>query len=130
MKTKRLRQYSNKQRILLVGEGDFSFSLSLARAFGSATNLTATSLDTREEIELNYANRKANVEELTRLGCTEIHGFNVHSMRLAPRLERYDRIIFNFPHSGFDFGSEHPRRYIMSHQELVRGFLKSSKKMD
>lgn len=47
MKTKRLRQYSNKQRILLVGEGDFSFSLSLARAFGSATNLTATSLDTR-----------------------------------------------------------------------------------
>lgn len=47
MKTKRLRQYSNKQRILLVGEGDFTFSLSLARAFGSATNLTATSLDTR-----------------------------------------------------------------------------------
>ncbi|CAN6994313.1 unnamed protein product [Brassica oleracea var. botrytis] len=73
MKTKRLRQYSNKQRILLVGEGDFSFSLSLARAFGSATNLTATSLDTREEIELNYANGKANIEELTRLGCTEIH---------------------------------------------------------
>ncbi|XP_018466338.1 uncharacterized protein At4g26485-like [Raphanus sativus] len=116
MKTKRLRQYSNKQRILLVGEVDFSFSLSLARAFGSATNLTATSLDTREEIELNYANGKANIEELTRLGCTVIHGFNVHSMRLAPRSERYDRIIFNFPHSGL-------------HQELVRGFLKSAKKM-
>lgn len=44
--TKRLRHYSNKQKILLVGEGDFSFSLSLARAFGSATNLTATTLDT------------------------------------------------------------------------------------
>ncbi|CAN7122196.1 unnamed protein product [Brassica rapa subsp. narinosa] len=129
MKTKRLRQYSNKQRILLVGEGDFSFSLSLARAFGSATNLTATSLDTREEIELNYANGKANIEELTKLGCTVIHGFNVHSMRLAPRSERYDRIIFNFPHSGFGFGSEHHRYYIMLHQELVRGFLKSSKKM-
>ncbi|CAN6994285.1 unnamed protein product [Brassica oleracea var. botrytis] len=68
MKTKRLRQYSNKQRILLVGEGDFTFSLSLARAFGSATNLTIL-----EEIELNYANGKANIEELTRLGCTEIH---------------------------------------------------------
>jgi len=45
--TKRLRHYTNKQKILLVGEGDFSFSLSLARAFGSASNLTATSLDTQ-----------------------------------------------------------------------------------
>ncbi|CAN6994283.1 unnamed protein product [Brassica oleracea var. botrytis] len=50
-------------------------------------------------------------------------------MRLAPRSERYNRIIFNFPHSGFGFGSEHHRQYIMLHQELVREFLKSSKKM-
>lgn len=42
----KLRQYSNKQ-ILVVGEGNFSFSLSLAKAFGSATNITATSLDIR-----------------------------------------------------------------------------------
>jgi len=47
MGTINLQQYSNKQKILLVGEGDFSFSLSLARVFGSATNNTATSLDTR-----------------------------------------------------------------------------------
>lgn len=140
-------QYINKQRILVVWEGDFSFSLSLARAFGSTTNLTATSLDTRgksintlitlyifikepyvchmilvtdicnkiiaAEIELNYANGKANIEELTRLGCTVIHGFNVHSMRLAPRSERYDRMIFNFPHSGFGFANEQHRHYIM-----------------
>lgn len=44
--SEKLRQYSNKQ-ILLVGEGDFSFSLSIAKAFGSATNITATSLDSR-----------------------------------------------------------------------------------
>lgn len=48
--TKRLKHYSNKQKILLVGEGDFSFSLSLARAFGSASNITATSLDTQGNI--------------------------------------------------------------------------------
>lgn len=41
------RQYSNKEKLLLVREGDFSFSLSIAKAFGSATNITATSLDTR-----------------------------------------------------------------------------------
>jgi len=39
------KHYSSKHKILLVGEGDFSFSLCLARAFGSAHNLVATSLD-------------------------------------------------------------------------------------
>ena len=41
------KHYSSKQRILLVGEGDLSFSLCLARAFGSARNIVATSLDTQ-----------------------------------------------------------------------------------
>ena len=41
------KHYSSKHRILLVGEGDFSFSRCLARAFGSARNMVATSLDTQ-----------------------------------------------------------------------------------
>ncbi|KAH1056179.1 hypothetical protein J1N35_034244 [Gossypium stocksii] len=42
-----IRHYCSSQRMLLVGEGDFSFSTSLARAFGSATNMIATSFDSR-----------------------------------------------------------------------------------
>lgn len=41
------KHYSSKQRILLVGEGDFSFSLCLATHFGSARNMVATSLDSQ-----------------------------------------------------------------------------------
>ncbi|XP_019086732.1 PREDICTED: uncharacterized protein At4g26485-like [Camelina sativa] len=111
--------YNNKQQILLVGEGDFSFSLCLARAFGTATNMTATSLDTRVELELKYKDAKNNVEELERLGCTVVHGVNVHSMNTDYRVVRwilYDRIIFNFPHAG-------------NHQEVVREFLRSAKEM-
>jgi hypothetical protein len=40
-----LKHYSSAQSILIVGDGDFSFSLALATAFGSAENLVATSLD-------------------------------------------------------------------------------------
>lgn len=41
------KHYSSRHKILLVGEGDFSFALCLARAFGSAHNLVATSLDSQ-----------------------------------------------------------------------------------
>ncbi|XP_012849416.1 PREDICTED: uncharacterized protein At4g26485-like [Erythranthe guttata] len=42
--------YSSSHRILLVGEGDFSFSACLAVAFGSASNMIATSLDSQDDI--------------------------------------------------------------------------------
>ena len=39
--------YSSSQKIMLVGEGNFSFAASLATAFGSANNIVATSLDSK-----------------------------------------------------------------------------------
>ncbi|CAA7055539.1 unnamed protein product [Microthlaspi erraticum] len=110
------RTYSNKQNLLLVGEGDFSFSLSLAKAFGSDTSITATSLDTRDELGRQYNNGKANVEELEKLGCTVVKGVNVHSMTLDDRLGRYDIIVFNYPHAG-------------KHKDLVRGFMENAREM-
>jgi len=48
----------------------------------------------------NYNNGKANVEELERLGCTVVHGVNIHSMTSDCRLARYDIIIFHFIRAG------------------------------
>lgn len=68
------------------------------------------------ELERNYKNGKANVEELERLGCNVVFGVNVHSMTTKPNLggsATYDRVIFNFPHAGFDYGREHEIKTIM-----------------
>lgn len=47
MEEKWIKHYSSRHKILLVGEGDFSFALCLANAFGSASNIVATSFDSR-----------------------------------------------------------------------------------
>lgn len=51
MEEKTIKHYGSSHRILLVGEGDFSFSACLARAFGSANNIVATSLDSKGKIQ-------------------------------------------------------------------------------
>lgn len=51
MEEKIVKHYSSFHNILLVGEGDFSFALCLAKAFGSAVNMVATSLDDRGMID-------------------------------------------------------------------------------
>ncbi|KAI3427783.1 uncharacterized protein J3R85_009212 [Psidium guajava] len=52
---KRIKHYSNLHRILLVGEGDFSFAACLARKFGAADNMVATSLDSRGTCAKSHA---------------------------------------------------------------------------
>ncbi|XP_052116958.1 uncharacterized protein At4g26485 isoform X2 [Arachis duranensis] len=74
------KHYSSRHRILLVGEGDFSFSLSLATAFGSAHNLVATSIDSQENIMKKYSNGINNVRELEERGCLVLYGVDAKEM--------------------------------------------------
>ncbi|OIV91877.1 hypothetical protein TanjilG_17869 [Lupinus angustifolius] len=74
------KHYSSNQKILLVGEGDFSFSLSLATAFGTAHNLVATSLDSQENIGKKYSNGISNVRELEERGCLVLYGVDAKEM--------------------------------------------------
>ncbi|XP_019183120.1 PREDICTED: uncharacterized protein LOC109178068 [Ipomoea nil] len=123
------KHYSNQHRILLVGEGDFSFSASLAAAFGFASNMTATSLDSEGDLWNVYDRAVYNIEELMRKGCKVIHGVNVASMDSHPSLKdlTFDRIIFNFPFAGVSMiskGSQH-----CPHRGLVKAFLRAAKEM-
>ncbi|XVF76981.1 hypothetical protein PTKIN_Ptkin14bG0003400 [Pterospermum kingtungense] len=119
-----LQHYCSSHKMLLVGEGDFSFSASLAVSFGSATNMVATSLDSRERLLQKYSGAMANLKKLEELGCTIVHEVDATTMSQHALLKSYsfDRIVFNFPHAGF-FYQEHETPQIKLHRKLVKGFL-------
>nr|XP_043621497.1 uncharacterized protein LOC122593190 [Erigeron canadensis] len=129
-KVKWLKHYSSDHRILLVGEGDFSFSRSLAMTFGDASNIVATSLDSCDVVIKKYKGAKTNLENLHSLGAQLLHEVDALQMKLHRdlQMQKFDRIIFNFPHAGF-LGLEDDQRVIKMHRNLVCGFLKNASGM-
>ncbi|CAK7345922.1 unnamed protein product [Dovyalis caffra] len=132
---KLVKFYSSKHQMLLVGEGDFSFSWCLARSFGSACKIVASSLDSYADLYLNvviqkYKKARSNLEDLEKLGACILHGVDVKKMKhhFALRMLKFDRIIFNFPHAGFN-GKEDRDIVIEKHKELVGNFFGSANDM-
>ncbi|KAF9615345.1 hypothetical protein IFM89_022996 [Coptis chinensis] len=121
-----IKHYSNLHKILLVGEGDFSFAACLARAFGSATNMVATSLHHKATVISQHPTAETNLEVLMMLGCSIVHGVDASIMSIISPVNtmKFDRIVYNFPHSG-SF-SESDIITILSHQAVVRGFFKNA----
>ncbi|KAL4585331.1 hypothetical protein LXL04_009949 [Taraxacum kok-saghyz] len=124
----RKEHYSSTHKILLIGEGDLSFSLCLARAFGSARNIVATTLDTHQELAKKYSNAIENLIELQQRGCVVVCGVDATTMshHFFLTTQRFHRIIYNFPHVGFSFPEDN-RCQITLNKELVKGFLKNAK---
>ncbi|KAL7088169.1 hypothetical protein ACP275_13G111900 [Erythranthe tilingii] len=125
-----IKHYSSRHRVLVVGDGDFSFSASLAVAFRSASNMTATSLDSKNFLKKNYWNAKLNIEELRSRGCMVMHGVDATEManhRLLGHLN-FDRIVYNFPYAGF-FDHLSRKSQLRRHRRLVSLFLKNAKQM-
>ncbi|CAN1190460.1 Heavy metal-associated isoprenylated plant protein 41 [Linum perenne] len=97
-------RYSRSHRILLVGEGDFSFSASLAVSYGrNASNLVATSLDSLGFLTTNYTKARENIAALRARGCLVIHEMDATKMagHWFMMGEKFDRIVFNFPFAGY-----------------------------
>ncbi|XP_058783951.1 heavy metal-associated isoprenylated plant protein 41-like [Vicia villosa] len=129
--SKWLKHYCSDHQILLVGEGDFSFTLCLAKAFASATNIVASSLDTHDDVIKKYRNAKSNIDELKKLGACILHGVDATKMKSHSHLNMnsFDRVIFNFPHAGFHGKREHNLSLIKMHKDLVGGFFKNASSM-
>uniref|UniRef100_A0A5B7BFR3 25S rRNA (uridine-N(3))-methyltransferase BMT5-like domain-containing protein n=1 Tax=Davidia involucrata TaxID=16924 RepID=A0A5B7BFR3_DAVIN len=131
-KVRWIQHYNSSQKILLVGEGDFSFSACLARAFGSAINMVATSLHSEDTLIMKHWSSVAHLEDLERLGCRVLHEVDVYKMNKYPTLKhkKFDIIIYNFPHAGhYSWLCERDAELIEMHKELLRAFFKSAREM-
>ncbi|KAL2495931.1 uncharacterized protein Fot_39688 [Forsythia ovata] len=125
-----IKHYNSYHRILLVGEGDFSFSASLAVAFGSAFFMIATSLDSPDFLKKNYKHAMSNIEKLRSRGCIVMHEIDATKIANHHFLggKSFDRVIFNFPFAGF-FKELSRENQLRKHRRLVRRFLKNAKEM-
>ncbi|KAL6999081.1 25S rRNA (uracil2634-N3)-methyltransferase [Sarracenia purpurea var. burkii] len=124
-----MKHYSSCQKILLVGEGDFSFSASLAVAFGSAHNMIATSLNSEGFLSSNYKSAMSNIQILRSRGAKVMHDVDATQMANSFLFQgmTFDRIVFNFPHAGFF--RESRRSQLRRHRNLARLFMVNAKKM-
>ncbi|KAG7314518.1 hypothetical protein KOW79_021821 [Hemibagrus wyckioides] len=86
--------------VLLVGEGNFSFSVAVCES-GDVESITASCLQPEQQA-LAQEHAAHNIQRLRDRGCRVL--FEVDCTRLnehdAIRCRVYDRIIFNFPHCG------------------------------
>ena len=102
-------------RVLTVGDGDLSYSLALARAFGDQLRLTATTLLSEAELLETYSGTAGCIAELQQRGATLRYGVNATALEAAsPPLGQQDHVVFNHPHLGLadlESVAAHARRH-------------------
>ncbi|KAL7274329.1 hypothetical protein RUND412_002774 [Rhizina undulata] len=120
--------YDTEDRILLVGEGDFSFSKSLIEHHGML-NVTATSYDSETDLKNKYPQAEENVAFLRENDAVVICSVDATKLNKTKSLKKkkFDVVVFQFPHVGGL--TKDMDRQIRSNQELLLGFFTAAKEL-
>lgn len=119
--------YSTKARILTVGDGDLSFSRSLAKQ-GYAHKLIATTHESLESIYHTYPNAEDILSSLRSDGVTLYHEIDATTLETYPQLQdadRFDIVIWNFPCIRVDKGADGQVSELELNRNLLRSFFQS-----
>jgi hypothetical protein len=108
--------YTPSQHILIVGDGDFSFSASLVALLQGqqggggggggaprASSIVATALDTAEAVRATFRSAPINLALLGLVGAAVAHGVDARTLPAATT--PFDRVVFNFPSYGHERGA-------------------------
>ena len=98
--------FSVSEKILLIGEGNFSFALSLFKIpslqFLPPANVTATAYDSEIECCKKYPGAKRILDELKEKGVEVLFEVDGTKLEKVKQLKgrTFDRVVWNFPHAG------------------------------
>lgn len=120
---------------LTVGDGDFSYSLAVARILEpnrSSSTVIATSYESRETLQKTYPRFDEYSRELASLGAKQY--FSVDATRLFETLPsvkdcKFDRICWNFPCTAIANGQDGQNDAMEKNKDLVRQFVKDAKEL-
>ena len=116
-------------RILCVGDGDLTFSLALARAYGTEQlHITATTLlPTRGELIRTYSNSEAVLEELEHRGVEIVFGIDATQLHTKFPDKMFHWILFSHPHLGLDTLQDDEAWHTERHYRLLAHYFWSAK---
>lgn len=108
-------------KILLIGEGNFSFARALVFDAPSTleslppNNITATAYDSEAECYEKYPDAHEIVRVLKEKGVQVLFGVDGTRLQRVAALkgQQWDRVVFNFPHAG--------ERKVLDAKRLLRG---------
>lgn len=103
-------QVARSAAVLVVGDGDLSYSAAICGAYGGVTtvpaaNLVATTVEAEDDLRRIYTCAGANIEALICAGARVLHGVDATLLpeTLPPQLltlaAGFSRVVFNFPHT-------------------------------
>ncbi|CAE6521591.1 unnamed protein product [Rhizoctonia solani] len=124
--------FISTDRILLIGEGNFSFARSLLDHSSIPSlppaNITATAYDSEPDCLSKYPDAQSHISALRSAGATILFGVDARHLDKTFPLKaskKWDKVVWNFPHVGLSIADQD--RNIAANQSTLLGFLASVK---
>lgn len=132
--------YQKEMNILTIGDGDFTFSLALARMLcdestshnGKAWKIVATSYESKSTLQTVYPDINKTIAELEAFRDQVKIEYEVDATRLSETLSsdiskiKFHRIVWNFPCSAETNGQDGQNNAMERNKNLIKNFVRNS----